>query len=322
MSRFHKAPSPDIPHTFAWHPGEGPLPACAARMRERIRKPTEPMGEAWFMGEKRRMYTELSGDLEALPEDALTKPLFEIASGTGSFGPMPEWDLWCRYLVARLAHGHGAGSFSDLYPALVTAFLVVHPQGIDEMYGGYGDDVRHTLGHWLMHPARWRDGRLALAPPEGQGSGWQWYRAGHELSVAMFFCAKTVPEEELGAWLDSAFAIDCPLWLTQLVWWFVGADALLAGRVAQVARLADDGGSDILWMDAHTLHGRYATGIKAADLPPFLSPARRAALVAAVCRNVDEARYFAWLDAIKPYETLQWELGTVPSQFAALYLDA
>jgi hypothetical protein len=297
------------------------------RMRACIACPAEPMGEAWFMSEKREMFHELLGDIDALPVDALTRPLGEISSGTGSFGPMREWNLWSRYLLAQSVHRHGEGSYDSLYQHLVTALIAVHPQGIDDIYGGFADDALHTLGRCVMDAARWTNGRLALAPPEdpqgpNRSSSWRWSVASDDLSAAMFFCAKYVPDTELDAWLDSAFAIDCPLWTSQLVNWFVRADALLAGRVAQVSDLQENGGSDILWIESGSLHGNYTGVYPQPEAPPFLSPGRRAAIVAAVRRNVDEARYFAWLDSITPFEYLQFELGGVPSRFAELYLDA
>src|SRR5262245_14259846 len=75
---------------FVWQPGVGRDPDALARLRTQFRRPPEPMGEAWFMGERRRMFHELGGDLGQISAGDLQKPLQEIASGTSSFGPMAE----------------------------------------------------------------------------------------------------------------------------------------------------------------------------------------------------------------------------------------
>jgi hypothetical protein len=82
-----------------WIPGDGIDTAALARMRSHFPKPKEPMGEAWFMCDDRRMYTELLGDLDALDARTLKEPLAEIAGGTGSFGPHREWQVWFHHLL-------------------------------------------------------------------------------------------------------------------------------------------------------------------------------------------------------------------------------
>ncbi len=86
---------------FLWIPGQGIDRLALARLRSHFPQPSEPMGEAWFMGE-RRMFTYLLGDLDRLPVEALQEPLAELASGTGSFGPQAEWQAWYPYLLGAL----------------------------------------------------------------------------------------------------------------------------------------------------------------------------------------------------------------------------
>jgi hypothetical protein len=311
---------------FVWRPGAGFDPDAVARMRSHLRRPAEPMGEAWFMGERRRMFDELMGDLDRLSLEQLREPFEEIASGNSCFGPMDEWTDWCRYLVAQLLPRNAEQSFDSLYQCLATAFIAVHPRAIVGVYRGYADDVRETLGRCVMDPSRWDDDRLALVPPldphvNAKGSAFEWSVASDDLSVAMFFCAKYLPEEQLDAWLDSAFAIACPLWTTQLFAWFVGAHAMLDGTVDQVAQLQKHGGSDIVWLQGLSLTGGISGEQDDEVPPPYLSVERRAALLAAVRRNVDRPRHRAWLDTIRPHDYLQSLLDEAPTRFAELYLD-
>jgi hypothetical protein len=41
---------------YQWVPGCGPSAISLQRMREQIKKPEEPMGEAWFMSKKRLLF--------------------------------------------------------------------------------------------------------------------------------------------------------------------------------------------------------------------------------------------------------------------------
>jgi hypothetical protein len=325
MSSSRKHPQPEIPHPFVWRPGDGPHTGCIQRMREHFRRPAQPMGEAWFMGEKRRMFDSLLGDLDELPLEDLRSPLEEIASGNSSFGPMEEWTDWYRYLLAQLVPRHAERSYDSLYQHLVAAFIAVHPRGIDERYPGFADDARQTLGRCLMDPSRWVGDRLAVPAPEDPFAGdnhaaFEWSVSCGDFSAGMFFCAKYLIEDELDAWLDSVFAIRCPLWTTQLYSWLMAAHPLLTGQVQELAKLDRDASADIVWHVAHVLKGDYSGIYEPTPSPlPLLSPDRCEAVLAAARRHVSEASYFAWLDAIKPYVYLEATLGGEPSRFADVF---
>lgn len=310
---------------FLWIPGQGLDAECVSRMREQFRRPRAPMGEAWFMGEERHMFEELLGNLDALDLERLRRPLEEIASGNSSFGPMDEWTHWYRYLLAQLVTRHAEHSFDSVYQHLVAAFIALHPRGIDEPYAGFAEDAMQTLGRCLMDPVRWTQGRLAASAPEDPSSGGQveafdWNVACGDFSAGMFFCATYLPEDELPTWLDSVFAIDCPLWTTQLFVWLLGVHPILSGEMQQIGDLEYDPATEIAWHGSRILKGDFS-GIYAPEPTPIpiFSPARRNATLAAVDRNVSEARYFDWLDAIKPYEYLQLELADKPNRFAEVF---
>jgi hypothetical protein len=136
----------------------------------------------------------------------------------------------------------------------------------------------------------------------------------------MFFCAKYLSDDELDSWLDSVFAIPCPLWTTQLHTWLLAAQPLLTGQVQELADLDSDGSTEIVWNGAHVLKGDISGVYEPTPSPlPLLSTDRCEAVLAAVRRNVSEASYFAWLDAIKPYGYLEATLGGEPSRFAEVF---
>ena len=277
------------------------------------------------MGEKRRMFDSLLGDLNELSLEELRDPLDEIASGNSSFGPLDEWTVWYHYLLAQLVSRHAEQSFDSLYQHLVTAFIAVHPRGIEERYPGFADDARQTLGRCLMDPARWRGDRLAVPAPEdpfagGRQAAFEWSVACGDFSAGMFFYAKYLNEDELDAWLYSVFAIRCPMWTTQLYSWLLAAHPLLTGRVVELAKLDSDPWTNVVWQGATVLRGDFSGVYEPTPLPlPLLSADRCDSVLAGARRNLSEARYFAWLDAIKPHAYLESILAGTPSRFANVF---
>lgn len=271
------------------------------------------------------MFDLLLGNLDELSLEELRGPLEEIASGNSSFGPMDEWTAWYRYLLAQLVPRHAERSFDSLYQYLVAAFIAVHPRGIDESYPGFAVDARQTLGRCLMDPSRWTGDRLAVPAPEdpfagGRRAAFEWSVACGDFSAGMFFCAKYLIDDELDAWLDSVFAIRCPLWTTQLYSWLLAAHPLLEGRVLELAELDSDPWTNVVWNGAHVLKGDFSGVYEPTPSPlPLLSPDRRQAVLARARRHVSQASYFAWLDAIKPYTYLETMLGDTPSRFAEVF---
>src|SRR5687767_8541954 len=79
---------------YLWIPGRGIDLTALQRMRSQFPKPSKPMGEAWFMGEERRMFTVLLPHLNDISTFDMQTPLTEIASGFSCFGPLEEWSDW------------------------------------------------------------------------------------------------------------------------------------------------------------------------------------------------------------------------------------
>jgi hypothetical protein len=69
------------------------------------------------------MFHELLGDPEPLSTSELEKPLVEIASGTSSFGPRPEWSIWYHYLLAALLPRSHDAYVGYLLEKLLTGFM-------------------------------------------------------------------------------------------------------------------------------------------------------------------------------------------------------
>ncbi|MDM5176370.1 hypothetical protein PO883_04085 [Massilia sp. DJPM01] len=212
------APGPGL----TWQPGTGPDPQALARMQQAAPMPSVLMGEAWFMGDDRKMFGYLrTTAVDQLSDSQITEALWEIASGTSSFGHMDEWDDWFAYLLPRLIAIKQAPSERETIEMLATAFFIHYPVRIhDWTY----DEVLQTLGQVFMGPSRWRDGRLILdhlfnGPPASPHETWGWWDVCSELSASLFFCLKYLHPRDIKAWVDSIFAIGDPHWRAQILLW-------------------------------------------------------------------------------------------------------
>lgn len=307
---------------FEWRPGVGPDATALARMREAFPRPESPMGEAWFMGDKHCKFTDLMGDLDTLPVEDIQKPLEEIASGTGSFGPFDEWRDWFHYLLPSVVPRAHETYVQPLIELLVTAFMTQYPCGIvDAPYRLFREDALDTLGRAMMEPACWHDGRIVvgtLLRREKSLSGlWGWHDVSGDLSASMFLHLKYLSREEIPAWIASVLAIACPYWRAQLPVWFVGARDVLTGHIGDPSDFPDHGRPDIAWDWSHCIDGtRLVTG----DPAPFFPRANCQIVLDVLAETMDEALFLQWLLSIAEDPELEAELFDLPDRFQALYL--
>ncbi|MCB5205398.1 hypothetical protein LH464_23335 [Neorhizobium sp. T786] len=306
---------------YQWRPGAGSEVAALARMRDTFPRPSSLMGEAWFMGEKRHMFTDLMGDLDTLPVNALHKALEEIASGTSSFGPREEWRDWFHYLLPHLVPRATERYVSALSETLVTAFMTQYPCGVvDPPYPQFREDALNTLGRAMMNPACWHDGRIVngtlLHRTKWPNGHWGWHDASGDLSASMFFNLKYLSPEEIPAWIASVLAIACPYWRAQLLVWFVGAHDLLEGCIEDPSGLPHRG-PKIDWNWAHCLKmGNLAPG----DPAPFFPRANCQTMLEGLTKIMNEDLLLQWLMTIAEVPELETELLALPSRFEELYL--
>lgn len=310
-----------------WLPGEGPDGAALDRMRAAFPRPVEPMGEAWFMGETRHMFTNLMGDLDPLPVKELQKPLEEIASGVSCFGRRTEWRDWFHYLLPRLVPRANENYVASLNETLVTALMAQYPLGIvNAPYPKFRDDVLVTLGRTTMEGSCWRDGRLVLGTmlhrhnrwPSGQ---WGWYDASGDLSASLFLNLKYLSRDEVRDWMASVLAIACPYWRAQLIAWLVGAHDVLSGQIRQPSDFK--GKPDVDWDWSHCLEFkalvRWDEALALGGRSFFPEPNCRAVLeVVAATMNQDV--FLEWLLSIAEDPGLEAELLDLPDRFSSIYL--
>jgi hypothetical protein len=307
----------------AWIPGRGPDPDALARMRAASPRPREPMGEAWFMGETRRMFPELLGDLSALDTAALEDPLVEIASGLHCFGDVDGWVPWFQYLLPRFVP-RALEDRGRLLPLLVNgAILCCSPAGTDAPYDGYTDDLLATLGRSLMTMPHWRDAsdplcwtRAALQRHH------HWHYVEDAFAASAFLHLVHLPTAQVPAWVVSMLDIPDPVWRGQVLPWLVGVHPMLVGAVRWPCEWKD-AEPRVDWNWSHVLGGETTGDHRPDRAPP--GPALRgdngAVVIDTVRRRMNHERLCAWLDSFKPYPSLNDNLFDVPERFARLYLD-
>lgn len=138
---------------FLWTPGTGVDPLALGRLRSHFPRPAETMGEAWLIGDERRMFDALLGDLDQMTTCELQQPLEEIASGTSAFGPQKEWNTWYwRAAVGDLHPGNcqrrGIEGGARVFHRTAIVGLAGQHTGRSVSGGGIGRDcfdVRDTL---------------------------------------------------------------------------------------------------------------------------------------------------------------------------------
>jgi len=264
-----------------WIPGMEPDPAALQRLKDHFRKPAQPMGEAWFMGE-RRFFTELmTQDSSQWELGLIESALIALASGPGCFGVLKEWTDWLHYLLPRLLERIEGWEWMEVYESLVTAFMARYPDERGEYpYAPFLEDVLKTLGRVPMSASNWKDGRLVarglISVMEDSALG-PFLSCGGTISVALFLHLKYLDEASFPEWLASVLPIDDPVWRFKIVLWISKSKDLLLQPDQQPGVLEFESSFGSGWQGSWCLMGgNPSSEVDPSQLAvPFLSDARR-----------------------------------------------
>jgi hypothetical protein len=307
---------------YKWVPCKGPAAEAVERMRTHFRKPRQPMGEAWFMSTERYLYTELSEKpLGEIGVDTLSDCLWEIASGTGSFGHRDEWDKWFRFLLPDLVlRGHETDAFDFLLEHAVTAFIVIFWDGLGGEYEGFRDDALNSLGRCLMKEEMWGDCERAEGKhPYGiflkwqdeagasELAGWGAGKTSDVLSASLFFCLKYLRAEEIPPWVESLAAIEDSYFRAALAVWLLGAYDILKEVPVRAERI-EKSNPRIGWHNSFLLEPSSGRKQPTKDWRNFLPPENCAAFLREIRRSVTPEVLLSWAEAFSADELLSANL--------------
>lgn len=321
-----------MPSNYQWEPRRSSDPASLERMSAHFRMPSSAMGEAWFMGGERRFFHELMRvPIEKLPVNTLTSVLFEISSGTSSFGHSEEWDGWFKYMLPGLIRrAADFGFFSNLLAQnVVSAFMSVYWKGIPEEYPGFRADVFGSLSLCLLNEELWLDHTdettgetypratfLVWRDEEGSRLGWDAGRANENLSAMIFFCLKYLPAAQIGGWVESLVAVRDPFWKGALSVWLAGAYDLLR-EPSVTPSMVEKARPHLRWDDSHVLGST-----RGSAFPPheddfnndgdFLPPENAAAMLEAVRAQLTPELILDWAECFSRDALLEQGTYGVP----------
>jgi hypothetical protein len=303
---------------YQWIPGRGPSAMSLTRMREQIKKPEEPMGEAWFISEKRLLYSEMmEEDPLKLSDRYLKDVLWEIASGTKCFGHLEEWDHWFQFLLPVLVEKSHEGF--EFLEDTISAFFNLFDNGITEIYDGFRDDVISSLSLCLMKGELWYDWvdevtKTAIQRPTflvdcGVTRGWNCTKTRSEVSISTFFCLKYLRVEEIACWVKSLAAINDPFWQAHLLIWLVGFDDYMKQPPGTKQRIKKTSPS-LRW------HYDFLNE-PASDERDFLPEVNVQTFLDDVRREINSEPLLRWIDSFSHKPALQEMLWNIPD----IYFD-
>jgi hypothetical protein len=293
-------PKTIVPIPLTWRPGDGPYHEAATRLQANFGLPKAAMGEAWFLGQRRKMFDSLlSEDLSsASPE--LTDALETLTSGPISFGALAEWTDWLHYLVGRLPFHMEGWATAGLFEKCVSAFMAHYPGGRDNApYDMFFDDVLATLGRTVMASSQWHNerlvaGKLMTGIDELAEEPWYWVSAGGALSAALFLTIKYAAAESLDTWWKSVTHIADPVWKADLVLWLAAASPMFLRADPRAASLAANWDYGAGWDCSLHLGKMYFGNDESRHEYPFLTTRQQELMLALFRSTLSTDRLLDW----------------------------
>jgi hypothetical protein len=304
---------------YQWVPGCGPSAISLQRMREQIKKPEEPMGEAWFMSKKRLLFWEMmEQDPLTLSDIYIWDVLLEISTGTKSFGHLGEWDHWFQFLLPALIEKNreGLGSLEDT----MATFFSVFDNGITEIYDGFRNDVISSLSQCLMEGELWYDWadevtkmktrRPKFLVDRGVLPGWDCRKAREEVSISLFFCLKYLCREEIAGWVKSLASINDPFWQGHLLVWLLGFDNYI-NQPHTTYQGVKKTAPNLRWQNDFLCDER-----------DFLPEVNVHAFLDSVRLEINAETLFRWIDSFSQRPALQETLWNIPDIYFDKFISA
>lgn len=185
------------------------------------------MGEAWFIGEKRRIYTELERpDIEELTHAEMDRIFWDITSGPSCFGMEDNWDDWFYYLLGYLLEKDSCNCGVNI-EYLVSAALVVEEYFTARPYKEYRTDLRDSLGRAILSQRLWDEQDDPIESIHRVGNWRNGPECSGPISASMFLCLELLDEDQIEGWVHSILKISGTHWRANLLCWFLSAHQIL-----------------------------------------------------------------------------------------------
>lgn len=221
---------------FRWQlPNLPPAPAALERMHY-FRKPTSPMPEAWFMGGDVNFFTWM---LDLPPDKLIEEPhLSTILVELGGLISFPmveyvkEWREWLLYLLPYILAKSEQIAVYEL-DSIIPRLIAIYPNGIDEEYKGFRDDLVYTVGTRIDTT---NDTDYPLL--HGIGNSFHSWDAVNDsrmylpsltehFGVLMIFCLKYLTPAEIETWVESLINMGNPQWQIAIMRWWLAFQKFL-----------------------------------------------------------------------------------------------
>ncbi len=298
---------------FIWSPSHGCDQNSLSRLKSRFGKPpAQPMGEAWFMGNERRMFDHLYSSPDCLPLESIAEAFEEIISGLTAFGHYKEWHDWYHYLLVICLERMNRHQICSLLEYCVSGYFICYSNDTENLpYKEFKEDALNTLGKMMMNSKNWSDSSIIFEsilhePANSPSDFWGWWDASSDLCCSLFFCLKYLPDELVHSWFQSVLDIPSPHWRAQIIVWLVGAHPLISGDIKKISKLTHQ--PDISWEQSYLL----STDI---------STKNRRAIATCVNQYFTEDKYIEWLEIISIHDYLIAETTEILTMFEKIFID-
>ena len=326
-----------------WVPGQGPDESRVLELARIFGKPREPLGEAWFMGETRRMYDDLNeGGIEAVPNENLDKYLKELPTAIWCFPhSVHQWEAWYAYLTPRvLISGRFLGDepppvdIGYLWDGLIALSWVTAHNSPENRALAHETDFASVLVPLIMHPQFWPEGHYKPVQKTVNVMGWD-RSLKCRLPTSLLLAWRYLPPESLRAWLRSVLAIDDDIWRGPFMMWLQQIEPIFthgssAYKVLKECDIKKMWPGSSMWLismkepDWESIPSHSIADMRASIAQKqsweLIPPRNIAALREAIVQEFDEATCEDWMEELSARypKWAQRELVNLPQVLALL----
>jgi hypothetical protein len=302
-------------HNFVSLPGTG-LPEASLSYLQKItpRPPSQPPGEAWFIGKERKIFSELIDQpVSEVPFKVITNFLFEVSSGVKSFrdatNEVATWKAWFKYLLPKLlARANECEGGEFLLEYIISTFFRVYSDDLDAEYQGFRQDALDTVGTAIMMPALWdeRGENICAQFQCWMDDGPIWPVCSGAISASLCFCLTYLDQGQVKPWTESILSIQSNYFRAHFLAWLVGAHESVLAVNSQIA------------MDRATVPIDWAQSYLLGDSSLAIPKANGAEFIQAVRIYLGLEGLLSWLDSISRFDDLflPLESARVPEYIA------